>query len=324
MAQKIKSSRFFEFRNLLNQINLTHESGAAAISLESKIIKNVPRRFSIGSTLFKLFVQVRNGFAAAHTTDDYDHIFFIKSIFLKLSSHDNLMNNRELIRLENVAKYYEMGEAIVKAIDGINLEINKGDFVAIMGPSGSGKSSAMNLVGSLDLATKGDIYLDGLNIEHLPESDLAQIRGRKIGFIFQQFNLVPNLTARENIMLPMLFQDIDESEREARADELLELVELSDRANHYPGQLSGGQQQRVAIARALANNPDVILADEPTGNLDTKTGEKIIKFLEELNKKGKTIIMVTHDAELAKKHARTIYHVKDGRVERITKSRKKK
>lgn len=224
--------------------------------------------------------------------------------------------NPGLIELKDVAKYYRMGEAVVKAVDGMNIKIQDGDFVAIMGPSGSGKSTAMNLVGSLDLATRGKIFLDGTNIEHLDESDLAQVRGKKIGFIFQQFNLIPNLTAKENIMLPMMFQGIPSSEREKKAEELLEMVELTDRMDHYPGQLSGGQQQRVAIARALANNPDVILADEPTGNLDTKTGEKVMAFLNDLNEKGKTIIMVTHDPKLAQEHAKIIYQIKDGKVEK--------
>lgn len=223
---------------------------------------------------------------------------------------------KNIIQLEGVAKYYEMGDNVVKALDGIHVDIEKGDFVAIMGPSGSGKSTAMNLVGSLDLATKGNIYLEGMDIEHLDESDLAQLRGKKIGFIFQQFNLIPNLTAKENVMLPMLFQDTDEEEREKRAEELLKLVQLGDRMEHYPNQLSGGQQQRVAIARALANDPEVILADEPTGNLDTKTGELVMKFLNELNDKGKTIIMVTHSPELAHEHSRTIYSVRDGRIEK--------
>jgi putative ABC transport system ATP-binding protein len=224
--------------------------------------------------------------------------------------------NPGLIELKDVKKYYHMGESIVKAVDGMDIKIEEGDFVAIMGPSGSGKSTAMNLVGSLDLATQGDIYLDGTNIEALDESDLAQLRGKKIGFIFQQFNLIPNLTAKENVMLPMMFQGTPEVEREARAEKLLKMVELGDRMDHYPGQLSGGQQQRVAIARSLANDPEVILADEPTGNLDTKTGEMVMSFLEELNKKGKTIIVVTHDPRLAKEHARIIYQIKDGRVEK--------
>src|SRR3989344_3942349 len=164
-----------------------------------------------------------------------------------------------------------MGDSIVKAIDGVDIAIERGDFVAIMGPSGSGKSTGMNLTGSLDLATNGEIFLDGKDIEHLEESELAQIRGKKIGFIFQQFNLVPTLTAKENVMLPMLFQGHDREEREERAESLLNTVGLGDRMDHLPNQLSGGQQQRVSIARALANNPDVILADEPTGNLDSKT-----------------------------------------------------
>ncbi|MBS3091178.1 ABC transporter ATP-binding protein [Candidatus Pacearchaeota archaeon] len=232
--------------------------------------------------------------------------------------------NPGLIELKEVAKYYHMGESIVKAVDGMNIKVHDGDFVAIMGSSGSGKSTAMNLVGSLDLATKGDIYLDGINIETLDESDLAQIRGKKIGFIFQQFNLIPNLTAKENVMLPMMFQGVSADDRSSRAEKLLKLVELSDRMDHYPGQLSGGEQQRVAIARALANDPDVILADEPTGNLDTKTGEKVMAFLEDFNKKGKTIIMVTHDPKLAHEHAKIIYQIKDGKVERKLKKVNKK
>jgi len=224
-----------------------------------------------------------------------------------------------LIELDNVKKYYEMGESLVKAVDGISIKVDKGDFIAIMGPSGSGKSTAMNLVGSLDLATQGDIFLSNQNIEHLDESQLAQIRGKKIGFIFQSFNLIPNLTAKENIMLPMLFQGKDLEEREDRAEELLKLVELQEREDHYPNQLSGGQQQRVAIARALSNDPDVVLADEPTGNLDTKTGDIVMNFLQKLNSRGKTIIMVTHDPELAQKHAKTIYWMKDGKIDKVTK-----
>lgn len=226
---------------------------------------------------------------------------------------------KALIELQNVAKFYQMGDNLVKAVDGISIKIEDGDFVAIMGPSGSGKSTTMNLVGSLDLATYGEIYLAGRDIEHLDESQLAQLRGKKIGFIFQSFNLISNLTAKENIMLPMLFQGIDKIDREEKAEFLLKLVDLGDRMDHYPNQLSGGQQQRVAIARALANDPEVILADEPTGNLDTKTGEKVMDFLQDLNNKGKTIIMVTHDPERAQSHAKTIYWMKDGKVEKITK-----
>lgn len=228
-----------------------------------------------------------------------------------------------VISLRRVAKHYRMGDTIVRALDGVNIEIEQGDFVAIMGPSGSGKSTAMNLTGSLDYATKGDIYLDNENIEEMTESELAQVRGKKIGFIFQQFNLIPNLTAAENVALPMLFQGIPRDERLERAEQLLELVELGDRTDHYPNQLSGGQQQRVAIARSLANEPDVILADEPTGNLDTKTGDRVMEFLQELNSKGTTIIMVTHEPDLAKQYVKTIYSIRDGKVEYVEKKQGK-
>ncbi|MBS3086380.1 ABC transporter ATP-binding protein [Candidatus Pacearchaeota archaeon] len=224
-----------------------------------------------------------------------------------------------MIKLNDVHRDYKMGDDIVKALDGIDVSIEKNDFVAIMGPSGSGKSTMMNMVGALDLATKGDILLDGENIELFDESHLAEIRGRKIGFIFQQFNLIPTLTAKENVMLPMLFQGYDLEERETTAEKLLEMVGLSDRLEHYPNQLSGGQQQRVSIARSLANNPEVILADEPTGNLDSKTEKKIMEFLTDLNKKGKTVIIVTHAPEIAEKYAKKIYWLRDGRVERVTK-----
>ena len=233
-------------------------------------------------------------------------------------------DKRNLIHLHNVSKYYYMGDAVVKAVDGINIDINRGDFVAVMGPSGSGKSTAMNLIGSLDVPTRGHIFLDGVDISLLEESNLAQLRGEKVGFIFQQFNLIPTLTVKENIMLPMTLQGDDEFEREERVNALLKKMELYDRADHYPSQISGGQQQRVAIARALANDPEVILADEPTGNLDTKTGEKVMDVLKQLNKEGKTIIMVTHSPELAKQYAHTIYWLKDGKIEKVTVQRKTK
>tara|TARA_Y100000310_G_scaffold336968_1_gene422850 strand:+ start:4886 stop:5698 length:813 start_codon:yes stop_codon:yes gene_type:complete len=226
--------------------------------------------------------------------------------------------NPIIIQLKDVSKHYHMGETTVKAIDGIEISINEGDFIAIMGPSGSGKSTAMNLVGSLDIPNKGKIFLDKEDISQLSESDLAQIRGKKIGFIFQSFNLIPNLTAKENVMLPMMFQGVNLFEREKIAEDLLIKVGLGDRMHHYPNQLSGGERQRVAIARALSNNPDVILADEPTGNLDTKTGEKVMDFLEKLNKEGKTIIMVTHEPELAEAHASKVYWLRDGKIEKIT------
>lgn len=228
-------------------------------------------------------------------------------------------NQKEIIRLKNVSKHYQMGEVIVKALSHLEFKVFEGEFVAIMGPSGSGKSTAMNLIGSLDVPTQGTIFLDGVDVSKLSESDLAQIRGKKIGFIFQLFNLIPNLTVKENVMLPMIFQETEIKERNKKADELLKLVGLSNRANHYPGEISGGQRQGVAIARSLANDPKVILADEPTGNLDTKAGEIVMEFLEKLNSEGKTIIMVTHDPELAKKHADVIYWLRDGKLEKVTK-----
>ncbi len=218
-----------------------------------------------------------------------------------------------IIKLDNVHKDYKMGDSIVQAVEGINLEIKKGDFIVIIGPSGSGKSTMMNMVGALDLATEGDIFLDGQNIEHLEESELAQIRGRKIGFVFQTFNLIPTLTALGNIELPMIFQGIDKDERIERAEKILENVRLSHRKNHLPNELSGGERQRVAIGRALANDPEVILADEPTGNLDTKTGAEIMKLFKDLNKKGKTIILVTHDINLLN-HAQKILKIQDGKI----------
>jgi putative ABC transport system ATP-binding protein len=225
-----------------------------------------------------------------------------------------MKKDNTIIELRDVWRTYTMGDTQVHALRGINLKVRQGEFVAIMGPSGSGKSTAMNMVGCLDIPTKGEVYLSGQNISHLSESDLAQIRGRKIGFIFQKFNLINTLTARENVMLPMIFQGIPEAARKKRADALLKLVDLQDRADHRPTELSGGQQQRVAIARALAVEPEVILADEPTGNLDSKTGSSVMDFLKKLHKeKGTTIVMVTHDEHVAK-NAQRIEMLRDGQV----------
>ena len=223
-------------------------------------------------------------------------------------------DNHPVIELDNVCKFYRMGNSIVKAVDNASLEIHPGEFVAIMGPSGSGKSTMMNLIGSLDVPTKGKIFLDGQDISLLSESDLAQIRGKKIGFIFQSFNFINNLTSKEKVMIPMRFQGYNQDERDFRATKLMGLVELKDRMGHSPNELSGGQQQRVAIARSLANSPEVILADEPTGNLDTKTGATVMDFLKDLNKKGKTIVMVTHDPDLARAHANVVFWLKDGKI----------
>lgn len=229
------------------------------------------------------------------------------------------MTKKTVIKLENVWKTYKMGEVEVNALQGINLEVEQGEFLAIMGPSGSGKSTCVNMIGCLDIPTKGEIYLDNKNIAALAESDLAQIRGQKIGFIFQQFNLISTLTAKENVMLPMIFQGVNYKKRAERAEKLLKMVELGDRMHHHPSELSGGQQQRVAIARSLANDPEVILADEPTGNLDSKTGRLVINFLNEMHKKEKkTIIMVTHDENLAKCAERIVY-LKDGMILKIKK-----
>ena len=233
------------------------------------------------------------------------------------------MKQETIIELKDVCKNYQMGDSVVKAVCDVDLAIKKGDFVAIIGPSGSGKSTMMNLVGALDLASKGDIFLDNVNIEHLHESELAQIRGKKIGFVFQTFNLIPTLTALENVMLPMTFQGVPREERLERATELLNKVKLSHRIEHFPGELSGGERQRVAIARALSNDPEVILADEPTGNLDSKTGEEIIQMFIKLNKEGKTIIMVTHDLDMAK-HANHVIRLKDGQVVVKNKEKNKK
>ncbi|HLC50383.1 MAG TPA: ABC transporter ATP-binding protein [Candidatus Nanoarchaeia archaeon] len=224
------------------------------------------------------------------------------------------MMKKSIIKLENVWKTYKMGDVEVNALQGLNLDIKEGEFVAIMGPSGSGKSTAVNMIGCLDVPTKGKVMLEDHDISMLSESDLAQIRGKKIGFIFQQFNLVPTLTAAENVMLPMIFQGIREDLRKKKATELLNLVELKDRMHHRPSELSGGQQQRVAIARSLANDPEVILADEPTGNLDSKTGANVLDFLEKLHTdEKKTIVMVTHDVNLSRVAERTEF-LKDGKV----------
>ena len=218
---------------------------------------------------------------------------------------------KTVVELVDVWKEYHVGDNTIYALRGLNLKVMEGEFVAIQGPSGSGKSTAMHLIGCLDIPSKGKVLLDGINISTLEESDLAQIRGRKIGFIFQKFNLINTITALENVMLPMSFQGKPDNEKIKRAKELMELVELSERQNHLPTELSGGQQQRVAIARSLANDPDLILADEPTGNLDSKMGKIIMDFLQKLHNQGKTIVMVTHDDHLAQ-FAQRIEILKDG------------
>ena len=221
------------------------------------------------------------------------------------------MVRNSVIRLEDVWKIYEMGDVKVQALRGLTFRVSKGEFVCVKGPSGSGKSTAMNMIGALDYPTRGHVYLDNHDITELSESQLATVRGRKIGFVFQQFNLLANLSAIENVELPMMFQGVPSSRRHRRAKELLVRLGLGDRLEHRPSELSGGQQQRVSIARALSNNPEVILADEPTGNLDSTTGKVIINFLKELHKEGRTVIMITHDDSLAR-YADRVEKLKDG------------
>lgn len=227
----------------------------------------------------------------------------------KEHSHDKV-----LIELKNVKKTYMLGKVPVPALRGISMKVYEGEFVAIMGPSGSGKSTLMNMIGALDVPTSGKVYFEGKDISKLSESKLAQLRGKKVGFVFQQFNLLPTLTALENVALPMIFQGAPRNERISRAKELLTSLGLGKRLEHRPAELSGGEQQRVAIARAFANNPDVILADEPTGNLDSNTGKEIMSFLKDFHlKKKKTIIVVTHDPNIAG-YAETIVNIRDGKL----------
>lgn len=224
-----------------------------------------------------------------------------------------------VILLEGVWKTYTMGDVHVHALRGIDLDIKQGEFLSIQGTSGSGKSTAMNMVGALDLPTQGRIFLEGKDISHMKESELAQIRGKKIGFIFQQFNLINTLSALENVALPMLFQGKSREERIQKAEDVLRLVDLGDRMHHKPSEMSGGQQQRVAIARALVNDPEVILADEPTGNLDSKTSDIVMEFLQKLHKEqNKTIIMVTHDPDTAR-FADRVEYLMDGEIVKSSK-----
>lgn len=227
-------------------------------------------------------------------------------------------NGETILRLENVWKIYKMGEVEVPALRGVSLQIKQGDFVAITGASGSGKSTMMNLMGCLDTPSRGHIYLKSRDISTLSESDLASFRGRTIGFVFQQYNLIPSMSALENVMLPLEFLEYSDSDAEKRAIKILDIVGLRDRMHHLPTQLSGGQQQRVSVARSLAGNPEIILADEPSGALDSATGKKIMELLCRLwMEEGKTIIMITHELTLAK-YARVIVELKDGQIIKIT------
>ncbi len=227
-----------------------------------------------------------------------------------------------IIEVTNLSRIYGMGEIRVRALDGVNLSIERGEFVAVMGPSGSGKSTLMNILGCLDRPTEGRYILDSLDVSEMNRAQLATIRNERIGFIFQSYNLLSKATALKNVMAPLLYdrsRKRSNEEKEAKAREALVSVGLEDRMEHVPTELSGGQQQRVAVARALVNNPAIILADEPTGNLDSRSGEELMQLMHELHQGGRTIVMVTHDASIAEHTERTIY-LRDGRIERITKS----
>jgi putative ABC transport system ATP-binding protein len=222
-----------------------------------------------------------------------------------------------VIEINSLTKTYRTGKTDFKALNSVSLRIRKGDFVAIMGPSGSGKSTLMNIIGCLDRPTSGTVIIDGENISTVTDNQLAEIRGRKIGFVFQKFNLISTMTAAKNVSLPMVFTGGSKADRDRHASELLAKVGLTNWATHRPTELSGGQQQRVAIARSLMNNPAIILADEPTGNLDTKTGEQIMEMLNALNREGKTILLVTHAVSL-KRFANRVINMLDGEISEDT------
>ena len=221
--------------------------------------------------------------------------------------------NNTVIEVDMICKSYKMGDETLKVLDDVSLKIDKGEFVAIVGPSGSGKSTLMNIIGCLDLSDSGNYILDGKNIENISEDGLSDVRNKKIGFIFQSFNLLGKLTALENVELPLIYQNIDSKKRRKIALNCLRKVGLEGRKDHMPNQLSGGQQQRVAIARAIATNPQILLADEPTGALDSKTSKEILEIIKSLNDEGKTIIMITHDMDIASQANRQI-RIKDGKI----------
>lgn len=220
----------------------------------------------------------------------------------------------QVIEISDIKKFYYVGAEVVKALQGVSLTIDKGEYVAIMGPSGSGKSTLMNIIGALDTPTGGKYVLNGTDVSRLSDDALAEIRNKEIGFVFQTFNLLPRYTALENAILPLIYAGISKNEREKRGNAVMESVGLEDRMNHRPNEMSGGQRQRVAVARALVNNPSIILADEPTGNLDSKTSVDIMKLFEEIHQLGNTIIVVTHEEDIAQ-HAHRIIRLRDGLIE---------
>ena len=229
---------------------------------------------------------------------------------------NNTQNNKPIVTIRQLSKSYQLGTMELEVLHGIDLTINAGEYIAIMGPSGSGKSTLLNLLGCLDRPTSGSYFLGDQDVAELDDHKLSAIRGSRIGFVFQSYNLIAQLNIIENIQIPMFYQGASESYSIKRATELADMVVLTDRLGHRPFELSGGQQQRVAIARALANDPLVILGDEPTGNLDSKSGAEILAILDDLHEQGKTLIIVTHDADIGKRAQRTI-HLLDGNIERI-------
>ncbi len=222
--------------------------------------------------------------------------------------------NKPLISLQHIYKDYPLGNTVVKVLKDINLDIYPGEYAALMGPSGSGKSTLMNIIGALDTPTSGKYFLKGYEVDKMSDDELARIRNEEIGFVFQTFNLLPRLTALENVMLPLVYARVPKKERIQRATEVLENVGLADRMHHKPNQLSGGQRQRVAIARALVNRPSLILADEPTGNLDSKSSEEIMKLFDDLHRQGNTVILVTHESDIAE-HAKRLIKLLDGKIQ---------
>jgi putative ABC transport system ATP-binding protein len=222
--------------------------------------------------------------------------------------------SKKVIEIRDLTRHYMMGQTLVKALDGVTFDVAENEYIAIMGPSGSGKSTLMNMIGCLDTPTSGEYILNGNQVSELDDSELAQVRNREIGFVFQTFNLLPRTDCLSNVELPLIYSGIKSSKRKEKATETLTKVGLGDRLDHKPNELSGGQRQRVAIARALVNDPSILLADEPTGNLDTKTGDEIMILFEELYRAGNTIILVTHENEIAE-HARRIIRLRDGKIE---------
>lgn len=222
--------------------------------------------------------------------------------------------SKKIIELQGITKYYQMGQIVIKALNGINLDIHQNEYLALMGPSGSGKSTLMNMLGCLDTPTNGKYILNEKNVSSLTEGELAEIRNKEIGFVFQTFNLLPRLSAMENVAMPLIYAGVGRKKRTQRSEEMLTAVGLGDRTHHKPNEMSGGQRQRVAIARALVNSPSIILADEPTGNLDSKTSDEIIEIFYEIHQQGNTVIMVTHEEDVAQ-NAHRIVRLKDGIVD---------